>query len=297
MSQTLSEPRFRSPADPATVTEALLEQGYAIVEDWMAPDRLAAFNAELEAEMAATSGVNEDFGGKNTKRFGALFAKSRQACDLAIDPLLLGVADRVLLPHCAAYQINYTGMASLQPGERAQVLHRDSGLYPFRNPAPPVILATIWALSDFTAENGGTALVPGSHLWPDAREPKPEEVIQATMPAGSCLLYLGNVIHGGGANQATSERRGVLLQYSLGWLRQEENQYLSVPPAVAKTLSPRLQRLMGYAFGGVNLGMVDRKDPFDVLNELQPEGGSLLFPEDLLAADAKIRPLTLKDET
>ncbi len=291
----MSEPRFQAGADPQAVTPALLEQGYAIIEGWIAAERLIRLERELAPHLAGASSVHEDFGGKATKRFGALFAKSREAGDLATDPLLLGVADRVLLPHCAAYRINFSGVASLQPGETAQVLHRDSSLYPFRNPAPPVLLSTIWALSDFTADNGGTQLVPGSHRWPDSRRPRPGETIQAVMPAGSCLLYLGNVIHGGGANRANSARTGVLLQYALGWLRQEENQYLSVPPEVAKSLPPRLQRLMGYAFGGMYLGLVDRQDPFKVLNGLEAEEGGRLFPEELEAADAKIRPLFLKD--
>ncbi len=291
----MSEPRFEAGADPDRVGQALLEHGYAIIEGWMAGERLSALRRELAPHLASTSCVRDDFGGTSTKRFGALFAKSKEACLLAIDPLLLGVADRVLLTHCATYQINYTGVASLQSGEKAQVLHRDSSLYPFRNPAPPVLLSTIWAVSDFTAENGGTQLVPGSHRWADARRPRAEEVIQAVMPAGSCLLYLGNVIHGGGANRANAARTGVLLQYSLGWLRQEENQYLSVPPEIAKTLPARLQRLMGYAFGGMYLGFVDRKDPFNVLNGLEAEEGSPLFPEELEAADSRIRRLVLRD--
>lgn len=280
---------------PEEVAAALEEQGYCIVEGWMGAERLAALRQDFAPHLEGASSINEDFGGKNTKRFGALLAKSPQTAALAVDPLLLAVADAVLLPHCAAYQINYTGVASLEPGEKAQVLHRDSGLYPFLNPAPPVILSTVWAVTDFSAANGGTQLVPGSHRWPEARQAEPAEVINAEMPAGSCLFYLGNVIHGGGANRSNGPRTGVLLQYSLGWLRQEENQYLAVPAEIARTLPPRLQRLMGYAFGGINLGMVDRKDPFEVLNGTVPAEGSRLFPEDLVEADAKVRLMHLAD--
>jgi len=288
--------RFSRGCTASEVADALTDLGYAVVEDWMGEARLAALRAELTPHLERASTINEDFGGKATRRFGALFAKSRMVAELAIDPLILEVADRILLPHCAAYQINYTGVASLEPGEQAQVLHRDSGLYPFRNPAPPVILSTIWAVSEFSAENGGTRLVPGSHRWPEERQAEPHEVVQAQMPAGACLFYLGNVIHGGGANRANGPRTGVLLQYSLGWLRQEENQYLSVPREIARSLPARLQRLMGYAFGGINLGMVDRKDPFEVLNDCVPREGSRLFPEDLVEADARVRLLTLADD-
>ncbi|MEO1191522.1 MAG: phytanoyl-CoA dioxygenase family protein [Pseudomonadota bacterium] len=289
----MSLQRLDATASPDALVAALDDQGYVIIENWIAPQRLQGLNAELAAELAATPEENEDFGGKKTKRFGGLLGKSPAAAALALDPLLIGLADRVLLPHCAAYQISYTGVASIQPGEDEQVLHRDSNLYPVLNPSPPLVLSTVWAINDFTPENGATRLVPGSHLWPQERKPEPSEVVQAVMPAGSCLIYLGNVIHGGGANRSTGERTGVLFQLCLGWLRQEENQYLSVPPEVARSLDPRLQRLMGYSFGGVSLGMVDRGDPLDALHGHQRRPGGFDYDQDLLEADKNMRWLSV----
>lgn len=122
-------------------------------------------------------------------------------------------------------------------------------------------LATIWACSDFTAENGGTLIIPGSQHWPKDREPRPEEIISAEMPAGSVLIYTSNFLHGGGENRSEAPRRGMALHYNLGWLRQEENQYLSVPPEKAAALPVELRKLIGYDFGGPYLGFVEEGNP------------------------------------
>ena len=116
----------------------------------------------------------------------------------------------------------------------------------------------MWAICDFTADNGGTLLVPGSHTWRGERQALPSEVVAARMPAGSVLYWLGSTLHGGGANISNSWRYGVILTYSLGWLRQEENQYLDVPPEVLATLTPALQALTGHVMhGGLGFSVAD----------------------------------------
>ena len=168
----------------------------------------------------------------------------------------------------------------IEPGETRQVLHRDIGLYPIASPCPPLTVATMWALSDFTRKNGGTRLVPGSHLWSSDRVPKPEEVVATEMTAGSVLIYTGNTIHGGGSNHADRPRSGVALHYNLGWLRQEENQYMAVPPELALQLPDQIQELIGYSLGSSSLGVVDHMDPKDYLHGVRdPAKSSLSSPE------------------
>ena len=107
--------------------------------------------------------------------------------------------------------------------------------------------------------------MPGSHLWPAERAAQADEIVSAEMPAGSALYYLGSAIHGGGANTTTSEsRRGLFLGYVVGWLRTEENLFLTVPIEEVKSMPLRVQELLGYkAHGGI--GVVDVGSPMALL--------------------------------
>ncbi|MEM7285084.1 MAG: phytanoyl-CoA dioxygenase family protein, partial [Actinomycetota bacterium] len=183
-------------------------------------------------------------------------------------------------------QLMLTQTIAIGPEEPAQLLHRDrlawGGHIP-RSIEPQ--LNTIWAITDFTEENGATRVVPGSHEWRDDREPTEGEVVQAVMPAGSVVIYSGTVIHGGGENRATDTRIGLNMDYCLDWLRQEENQYLSYPPAVASTFPEELAALIGYTGGGLVLGYwSDLDDPTDrgvklaeaAAGNLREKGGSIV---------------------
>ena len=193
--------------------------------------------------------------------------------DLLCHPVLLGVCDEILLPSCASYQLNIAHVLDRGPGAEQQYLHRDELVWcHLPRPHPEVQLASIVALEDFSAENGATRIIPGSHRWPLEREPQLDELVAAEMPAGAAIIYLGSTIHGGGPNSTPDRRRrGMHLSYTLGWLRTEENHSLSTPPSVARTLPPTAQALLGYrahdalAMGGGYLGTVDTRDPMDLL--------------------------------
>jgi ectoine hydroxylase-related dioxygenase (phytanoyl-CoA dioxygenase family) len=253
---------------PANViAEALLADGYVIVER-LAPELTDRAMAELSADIDAAPTGHTDFLGDRTKRLGGLLRRSAAAREMAVHPMVMALADAVLQPNCVRYQLNYSGIMHLLPGAKAQELHRDGDLYPFRHPCPPTLMPTMWALTDFTADNGATSVVPGSHRWAEERDPTADEIVSAVMPAGSLLVYLGGTIHGGGANVSGSlVRTGLAFQYSLAWLRQEENQYLANPPEIARTYPERLQRLIGYDYGGPYLGFVDGDSPQRLLHE------------------------------
>jgi ectoine hydroxylase-related dioxygenase (phytanoyl-CoA dioxygenase family) len=273
--------QFGSDVAPNTVSQAVAEDGYAIIRDAIDSATIDAINNELADHFANAHPGHETFAGNKTKRFGALLAKSTTVQQLLLHPTVLAIADQTLLPHCVNYHVHYTGVMYLEPGEKRQVMHRDTGMFPLANPCPPLTVATMWALSDFTRDNGGTRLIPGSHWWSTEREPTREDVQAAEMTAGSVLVYIGNVIHGAGTNQSNQARSGLALHYGLGWLRQEENQYLAVPQSVARTLPANVRELLGYALGSSHMGIVDHIAPDDFLQGVRDPAQSNITPPDL----------------
>ena len=285
---------FAPDATRDAIAASISQEGYAIVEDLLDTKQLAMVREELQPHLQTrapgseeSADGNEEFLGQYTRRLGSLLDRSEAVQGMIAHPLILSVADAVLLPYCVRYQLSYTGVMYLEPGEISQALHRDTGMFPIQNPAPPLILATMWAMSDFTAENGATCLVPGSRHWDDARQPRREEIIAAEMPAGSVVIYTGNTLHGGGANRSAEPRYGLALQYNLAWLRQEENQYMAVPLEKARKLPRKIQELMGYSLATGALGFVDHQDPNEVLNGTASEGAGQIYG-DLREADSAL---------
>jgi ectoine hydroxylase-related dioxygenase (phytanoyl-CoA dioxygenase family) len=234
------------------------ERGYSVVERLLDPAEAAAKRAELTAVLERTPTGRNEFEGYNTRRIYALFAKTRAFDDCATHPLVEAVADALLGPH----QLSAPTGIEIGPGEPAQVLHRDDSIYPLPEPHQEVVLNTMWALDDFTVANGATRIVPGSHRWEGDRYPAEDEAtVRAEMPAGSVIFYTGHLFHGGGANTTDRPRLGVILEYCAAWLRPQENHLLAVPRETARTLSPRLQELLGYNIYPPFVGYVDGRHP------------------------------------
>jgi len=256
--------RLGPDAPASDVAASLDELGYALVEGVLDPADTAGRLAALDGLFAATPTGRNSFEGYHTQRIYAVFAKTRAFDDLAVHPVLLAALDHALGPH---YQFSAPVALQIGPGEAAQVLHRDEDVYPLTKPHPPVVVTSMWALTDFTEENGATRLIPGSHRWPEDRRPAPDgsEAVDATMPAGSVLIYLGGLWHGGGANTTDRPRPGLLLEYVVSWLRPQETHLVAVPPEVARALPERLQELLGYNVYPPFLGYVDGRHPGRIL--------------------------------
>jgi ectoine hydroxylase-related dioxygenase (phytanoyl-CoA dioxygenase family) len=255
--------RLTATATVDEVAESLGRDGYAIVERLLPPAEAAAIRAELTRILAETPEGRNDFEGFKTRRIYALFAKTRAFDGPATHPLALGVLDRVLGP---SYQLSTPVGIEIHPGETAQVLHTDDGIYPIPRPHQEVVLNIMWALDDFTEENGATRVVPGSQRWLDQRPDASTPVELATMPAGSVMFFTGSVFHGGGANNSSKPRLGTIIEYAAGWLRPQENHILAVPREIVRTLSPRLQELLGYNIHPPFVGNVDGRHPRKLLD-------------------------------
>jgi len=246
-------PSFSAGTPVATLNAAFDEAGCVVVTGLLDNATRAEVIAELAPHMAAARIIEEDdpdeFYPGRTRRVTALIARSPALTEALIaHPVTLDVCDRFLLPNSEfGYQLHVSAALEVGPGAREQVLHReeDSFTY-FPVPRPDIIVASMWAMSDFRADNGATLLVPGSHRWDEERTATPDEIKSAEMPAGSVLFWAGGLLHGAGANRSRDWRYGVILTYSLGWVRQEENQYLDVPPERLAQLSPEVRRLAGF---------------------------------------------------
>ena len=262
---------FDADAEDEEILGALREDGACVLVDAMGENLKSRVSEELQPFVEATPTGRDDFTGRLTGRTGALVARSEASRELVMHPTLTGLAQQFLGPYTDKIQLHLTQVINIQPGQGAQPRHRDRlawGGY-----VPPEIepqFNTLWALTDFTEENGATRVVPGSVKWPTERRATDEETIQAVMKAGSVLLYSGSVIHGGGQNLSDSDRTGINITYCLGWLRTEENQYLSCPPSVAKNLDPDLQEMLGYTMGTYALGYFSDPEGVTEVNDLRP---------------------------
>jgi ectoine hydroxylase-related dioxygenase (phytanoyl-CoA dioxygenase family) len=269
---------FDNTAACAEIVAALRRDGCAIVRGLADASTVKAVRAEFAPYLAAIRSeppknvsyrsVGEEFLPGNTTRVTGAIAKSPTCRSLVTHPVILSICDAILLPNCSSYQVCTTAALEIHPGAPAQALHREDLLWPYIPfPHENLEVATMWAISDFTQANGATRLVPSSHLWPSERVARDEEVVAAEMPSGSVLLWLDHTFHAAGANCANMSRFGLALIYNLGWLRQEENQYLAVPPEVARTLPEKLQRLVGYQMHEPGLGFVGGvgQEPLELL--------------------------------
>ena len=275
--------------------EALEECGAVVIEGLLEPDLLRRFNAELDPLLLDTRPDHDRafvnpaiawFFGERTRHVTGIAGKSSVfAAEILTNSILMSVCDAVLGPSCARYQLNLAHILDRGPGAEAQILHRDELVWVHMpRPHPELQVASMVALVDFTADNGATLIVPGSHRWEAGRQATPDEIVPAEMPAGSAVVYLGSTIHAGGANITESDwRRGLHLSYVLGWLRTEENHYLATPPDKACELPRVAQELLGYAAhdaidsGGGYLGAVELRDPMELLvrGELPLQSGIL----------------------
>jgi ectoine hydroxylase-related dioxygenase (phytanoyl-CoA dioxygenase family) len=256
--------------------DSLRRDGYCVARNLLAAGEAESLAAELSPRFRRTPFAEGLFSGARTKRFHGLLKRSRGAAALVTHPLVLAIAEDILLPFCDTLQLNLTQAIELHPGGPAQIPHRDQGMWAGEKGRTEYLLNVMWPLSRFTPENGGTLVWPGSHRRQDERRLPEREAVAPELDPGDALLFLGSTLHGAGANRTLVPRAGIIVSYCLGWLKPYENMWLTYPPETARGFPPALRDLVGYRRHRPNLGNYDGQCP------------SILFEED----GAEFRPVT-----
>lgn len=242
------------------IARELKRTGYVVLPGRLDAQDLAAARAGLGSLLESADWGSPEFDGSKTKRVWAPLAVTRCMDKAALDPLVLAAVEDAIGPGA---QFGNTCAIQVHPGQGAQVLHHEQGIYPLPRDRD-VMLTALWALDDFTAANGATRVVPGSHLRPKGKA-DPGEAVPAEMPAGSVLLFSGRLYHGAGANTTSRPRLGVVIDYLQPWLRPCEAHTLSADPAEVRRLPERLQELLGFNQPTPYLGFINGRHPRDWL--------------------------------
>ena len=264
----------QEPCDPALLERVLADlerDGCAVVPEVVPRSVVDAIRDDVLPRFQHSSGRN-NFEGFATQRLYTVMAKTLVCNPLVEHPLVLGVLDRLFEPN---YLLSQLQVINILPGEAAQPLHHDDRIYPFPRPRRPLGAAAIWAIDDFTADNGATVVIPGSHRWDD-RQPTTEDAARArsvAMPAGSVVIFTGTLWHGGGANRTDRPRLGVAAQYCAPFLRQQENLTLGIPREQVARCSEHIQRLIGYSIFPPFVGFVNGQHPRRLLADAAGERG------------------------
>jgi ectoine hydroxylase-related dioxygenase (phytanoyl-CoA dioxygenase family) len=270
------------------VCAVLKEDGGVIIQNFVSPELLVALREELLPLLEKTpKGKDAYFAGTQTRRVSRLFARTKHVAEVALNPVFLESARAIIGKPIKVWsgeqqheivpdvQVGVTQAIQIHPGQGQQPLHRDDTVWLWRHPqfGREARVQIMVAISEFTAENGATMVIPGSHKWDDERMPRQEEAVPAEMAAGDALIFIGSTYHGGGKNQSDGPRTGLTMSYDLAILRQEENHFLSIPIEKIRTYPPELQSLLGWSVSATYLGFVERD-------------GVMVNPQDLLQMDS-----------
>jgi ectoine hydroxylase-related dioxygenase (phytanoyl-CoA dioxygenase family) len=259
----------------------LLDKGYCIVPDLMPKTKVAALAADLDERFDKTPFCQGAFYGSRTKRFGGLLKRSPLAADFVMHDTIHEIVRTALGPFCDWYQLNLAQGLGIWPGEPEQVPHRDQDMWGGVKGQTEYLVNVMWPFTPFRKENGATLIWPDSHRCQHTFILDREDAVYAEMDPGSALLFLGSTLHGAGANRTSKPRTGIVVGYSLGWLRPHEAQWLVYPPEVARNFPPEVTELIGYRQHRPNLGNYEGQCPSVLLKGPVP---------DYLQAQDDLRP-------
>jgi ectoine hydroxylase-related dioxygenase (phytanoyl-CoA dioxygenase family) len=254
--------------------EEINNRGYTLIEGFLSSERLADVRLALAAQLGSFNGRN-DFEGCQTERVYTLVGRDQVFQDVVEDTRIMALCEEFLAHN---FLLTASQAICISPGETPQPFHTDDSFYPIPRPRPMVSLSTIVAVDDFTPANGGTQVIPASHLWSDevlsdtfssgsgvsnqnVEAELAEQAVTLEMAAGSCAVFAGTLLHRGGANTSTAPRCAFSNQYCQPWARTQENFFLAIPPQKVAQMSPGVQALLGYSIHPPFMGQLSASHP------------------------------------
>ena len=268
---------MKPPHDPEYWREAYDTDGYVVLEGVLSASELTEVRNALVPLLDQGPSGRNDFEGTRTQRVYTLVGRGNAFERLVEHPRVLAVTDELLLPN---FLLTASQAISIAPGETPQPAHTDDSFYTMPRPRPAISVSTMWAIDDFTEENGATQVIAGSHHWSDDElvnmydgddsitlAPEYRSQLRSlVMPAGSCAVFAGTLVHRGGENRSHAVRTAISNQYCEPWARTQENLFLSVPKKRVRGMSSRLQSMLGYSVHPPFMGQVTARHPLKLLD-------------------------------
>ena len=240
----------------AQLTEAqqkqLAEAGYLVLKNILSGGQIEVINARLEelwreeGERAGIEVIQEP----GVRRLANLINKGEMFRPVFTHPLILEAIRCVLGPK---FRLGSLNARAIPPHTDPKMpFHADTDYGGKPDKKGFYSLTVIWMLDDFTVENGGTHIVPGTHLsqavpnevMADVCAPHPEQVV-VVGEAGDVVVMNGHCWHTGGANTTDHQRRALLGHYNRADHRQQTNQQVMLSPEVQARMTPLEREILG----------------------------------------------------
>ena len=266
---------LRSRRELSAAIGDLARFGYCLLARALSEDAVQALKTRVDAQAAGERARGEAFiDSEVNQRIWMLPNKGRIFRDLVLDPLVEQMMGHLLGP---GFLLSSLTANIARPGSVPMYLHSDQGYVDFWT-EKPLVANILFMLDDFTDENGGTRVVPRSHLNSERRPYAQDETVAAEGPAGTLMVFDGRLIHGTGANRATAgERRALLAYHCRPFVRQQENYFLGLDPELRRTEREAFLRRLGYGIWS-GLGRVNHPADPNVLAPVE-------LPTGVLGAD------------
>jgi ectoine hydroxylase-related dioxygenase (phytanoyl-CoA dioxygenase family) len=237
MTATIAEPKTKSAFDLAAAKEKFDRDGYCVIEgalDVTEAERLDAAGRPFFKKTGYT-------------KFEDALNNIPGLAPLCTHPAVMAIAEHVWGKEF--YIANGVCFMWCQPGAPLGQLHADWPAHRIPRPIPrwPMLLQTMWMLTDFTAENGATRVVPGSHLSGRGAHEGPSmgDSIPVVGKRGSVLIWHNALWHQNGSNTTKDQHRmGANIAYLPWVVNRPVNEWPLVRRELYETFSPQLQKLL-----------------------------------------------------